>query len=162
MHAMSGEISTTILLKFIYKCYFQYCAKQSNIIRKSLARWELIEFNHRGKTQLNKQASKTLSDAERVFGKLDNLLRTKPKISTLTAEACIMFLNNKRMDWLKTKSDEEKPDLIPKALKSVSRIRQVLRKNTSTTRNTLQEQSRKREAAKQVRLKQQETYTTGT
>ncbi|WAR24567.1 hypothetical protein MAR_038236 [Mya arenaria] len=32
--------------------------------------------------------------------KLDNMLRTKHNMTTLAAESCIMFLNNKTLNWL--------------------------------------------------------------
>lgn len=42
---------------------------------------------------------KTSCFAESIFGQLDQLMRTKPNISTLTSESSIMFLNNRTMDW---------------------------------------------------------------
>ena len=51
---------------------------------------------------------KTSCFAESVFGRLDQLLRTKPNSSTLAAEACIMFLNNKTLAWLEHKPQEKR------------------------------------------------------
>lgn len=50
--------------------------------------------------------------AERVFGQLDQLMRTKLNISTLAAESCIMFLNNNALEWLNCKEEEERNNLI--------------------------------------------------
>ena len=47
-----------------------------------------------------RNAPKTSSDAECVFGQLDHLLRTKPNMTTLAAEASVMFLNNKTIDFV--------------------------------------------------------------
>jgi len=43
-------------------------------------------------------APNSLSYAECVYGQLDDLLRTKPNMTTLAAEASFMFLNNKTID----------------------------------------------------------------
>ena len=63
--------------------------------------------------------------AESVFGQLDQLLRTKPNSSTLAAEACIMFLNNKTLAWLEHKPQEERQAPIKEATKSVKIIKQT-------------------------------------
>ena len=70
-------------------------------------------------------APKTSCFAESVFGQFDQLLRTKPNSSTLPAEACIIFLNNKTLAWLEHKPQEERQALIKEATKSVKLIKQT-------------------------------------
>lgn len=53
-----------------------------------------------------KAAPKTSCYAESVFGQLKCILRIKPSTTTLAAEACIMFLNNKTLSWLEQKDSE--------------------------------------------------------
>ena len=55
---------------------------------------------------------KTSCFAESIFGQLDQLVRTKPNISTLAAESSIMFANNKTADWLNSKTEQERETLI--------------------------------------------------
>ena len=52
-----------------------------------------------------RNAPKTSSYAESVFGQLDHLLRTKPNLTTLAAESSIMLLNNKTADWLDSQTE---------------------------------------------------------
>jgi len=110
-----------------------------------------------------KHAPKTSCYAESVFAQLDHLLRTKPNMSTLAAEASIMFLNNRTMDWLNSQNEEEKQELIKKASKSVKRIRQNYKRRLSEIeerrRVAVQEQIRKKEAARLEKLRLQEEYT---
>lgn len=110
-----------------------------------------------------KNAPKTSCYAESVFGQLDHLLRTKPNMSTLAAEACIMFLNNKTVDWLNSRNEKEKHELIKKASKSVKTMRQNYKRRLNEIeeqrRITVAEQIRKKEAARQEKLRQQEEYT---
>jgi len=51
-------------------------------------------------------ASKTSCSAESVFGQMDHVLRTKPNISTLAAEASIMFANNTTLEWLQSQGTQ--------------------------------------------------------
>lgn len=110
-----------------------------------------------------KNAPKTSCYAESVFGQLDHLLRTKPNMSTLAAEACIMFLNNKTVDWLNSRNEKENHELIKKASKSVKTMRQNYKRRLNEIeeqrRITVAEQIRKKEAARQEKLRQQEEYT---
>ncbi|XP_052268392.1 uncharacterized protein LOC127869771 [Dreissena polymorpha] len=110
-----------------------------------------------------KNAPKTSCYAESVFGQLDHLLRTKPNMSTLAAEACIMFLNNKTVDWLNSRNEKEKHELIKKASKSVKTMRQNYKRRLNEIeeqrRITVAEQIRKKEAARQEKLRQQEECT---
>ena len=69
-----------------------------------------------------KGVPKTSCFAESVFGQLDHLMRTKPNLKTLAAESCIMFANNKTLDWLQSKQKEERNDLMAKASKGVKEL----------------------------------------
>ena len=51
-----------------------------------------------------KSVPKTSSFAESVFGRLDQLLKCKPSITTIAAESFIMFSNNKTLEWLSIKT----------------------------------------------------------
>ena len=55
-----------------------------------------------------KGVPKTSCFAESVFGQMDQLLRTKPNITTLAAESCILFSNNKTLDWLESTPENER------------------------------------------------------
>lgn len=70
-----------------------------------------------------KGVPKTSCFAESVFGQLDQLMRTKPGLKTLAAESCIMFLNNKTLQWLQSKDQTERDQLISSASKSVKDLK---------------------------------------
>lgn len=50
-------------------------------------------------------------------------MRTKPDLKALAAESCIMFLNNRMMDWLSSKSEKEQEILITNASKEVKSLK---------------------------------------
>ena len=60
------------------------------------------------------KAPKTSCFSESVFGQLDHLLKTKSNMSTLAAEASIMFLINKTLLWLESKKEIERGDIVKK------------------------------------------------
>ena len=66
-----------------------------------------------------KGTPKTNTFAECVFGRLDQLLRSKPRINILAAEAYIMFSNNKTSVWLEEKESEEQDVILKQASKGV-------------------------------------------
>lgn len=66
---------------------------------------------------------KTSCFAESVFGQLDHLLKSKPNLSTLAAEAYITFSNNKTLNWLLNKPELERNILIEEATKNVKTVR---------------------------------------
>ena len=66
-----------------------------------------------------KGAPKTSCFAESVFGQMDHLMRTKSSLKSLAAESCIMFSNNKTLQWLQSKEQTERKKLINSATKSV-------------------------------------------
>lgn len=106
---------------------------------------------------------KTSAFAESVFGQLDQLLRSKPNITTLATESYIMFLNNKTMDWLNAKEETEKNELIGRASKQIqkykvnykARLHEINRKK----QEKIQEKVRQKEKQERERLKKQTEYT---
>jgi len=106
---------------------------------------------------------KTSAFAESVFGQLDQLLRSKPNITTLAAESYIMFLNNRTMDWLNAKEETEKNELIGRASKQIqnyrvnykARLHEIKRKK----QEKIQEKVRQKEKQERERLKKQTEYT---
>lgn len=70
-------------------------------------------------TEVLKGVPKTSCFAESVFGQLDYFMRTKPSLKTLAAESCIMFINNKTLQWLQSKEQTERDLLINSATKIV-------------------------------------------
>lgn len=66
---------------------------------------------------------KTSCFAEIVFGQMDHLLRTKPNISTLAVESCIIFVNNKTLNWLEAKPECERNNLIHPASKGIKELK---------------------------------------
>ena len=110
-----------------------------------------------------RNAPKTSCFTESVFGQLDHLLKTKPNISTLAAEASIMFLNNKTLAWLENKESTDRENLIKTASKSVKRIREKdksrLYEIQESRRIAMNEKIRKREELKQAKIERQEQYT---
>ena len=72
-----------------------------------------------------KSVPKSSKFAESVFGMLDHLFRAKPRISTITAEAYIMFANNHTMEWLKDQDDDALKSLLEESRKD---SKELLRK----------------------------------
>ena len=110
-----------------------------------------------------KAAPKTSCFAESVFGQLDHLLRTKPNITTLAAEACIMFLNNKTLNWLECKTEEEKIQLIKKASRGEAKLKKQykdrLEEINENRRMALRAKIQKHEALQQQKREKQEQFT---
>lgn len=88
----------------------------ARLFKPHLPGGELSELDSKLKDKF-KGTPKTSCFAESVFGQLDQLLKCKPSISTVAAEAYIMFANNKTMNWLKSKSEEERANLQQKQAK---------------------------------------------
>ncbi|CAG2192717.1 unnamed protein product [Mytilus edulis] len=68
---------------------------------------------------------KTSCFAESVFSQLDHLLKSKPNLSTLAAEAYITFSNNKTLNWLLNKPELERNILIEEATKNVKTVEKI-------------------------------------
>ncbi|WAR31189.1 hypothetical protein MAR_033731, partial [Mya arenaria] len=99
-------------------------------------------------------APKTSSFAESVFGQMDHMLRTKPNISNLAAEASIMFANNNTLEWLQSKitASRNVPSMRRKYKERIDTIKEQ-------RRIKLQEIIRKKEQAERDRIEKQENYT---
>jgi len=95
----------TIWLMYICRSYFQLCAQSAKkLFASHLPGGNLSEMSDEMKEKV-RNAPKTSSYAESVFGQLDHLLRTKPNLTTLAAESSIMLLNNKTADWLDSQTE---------------------------------------------------------
>ena len=110
-----------------------------------------------------KGVPKTSCFAESVFGQLDNLMQTKPNLKTLAAESCIMFANNKTLDWLQSKQEEDKKDLMEKASKGVKELRAKfkvrLHEIEQNRRIAINEKVKKRQNAEREKIRKQEVNT---
>ncbi|XP_060557311.1 uncharacterized protein LOC132717769 [Ruditapes philippinarum] len=106
---------------------------------------------------------KTSSFAESVFGQLDQIMRTKPSISTLAAESCIMFLNNKTSEWLKSKKEHERKELIENASKNVKNVKAAYKNRLceikQNRRLKQQELMMKKQHLERERVERQTKYT---
>ena len=101
--------------------------------------------------------------AESAFGFLDNLMKTKPNLSTLSAESYICFTYNKTSEWLETKSYYEQNKLFAESRADASRLKQQfkIRHEAILTERTLQVQKKiqEEEQREKKRIKQMEEYT---
>ena len=102
--------------------------------------------------------------SESVFGYLDQIMRKSPSITTLSAEAYLMFLANKTGDWLKSKTQEERDIHIgnarqqaPGALKQFKERRHEIRQQHL---QALEEEARLSQEKERRRLEVLEGYTT--
>jgi len=106
---------------------------------------------------------KTSTFAESVFGRLDQLLRSKPRINTLAAEAYIMFSNNKTSMWLEEKEIEQRDEILKEASKGVKTLQKKFRDRldeiTANRKRIMDNEIKKREDARKERIKKQEDYT---
>ena len=106
---------------------------------------------------------KTSTIAESVFGRLDQLLRSKPRINTLAAEAYIMFSNNKTSMWLEEKEIEQQDEILKEASKRVKTLQKKFRDRldeiTANRKRIMDNEIKKREDARKERIKKQEDYT---
>ena len=110
-----------------------------------------------------KSTPKTSCFAESVFGQLDQLLKCKPSLTTLAAEACIMFSNNKTMQWLKSKTDVEVFNLVTKASTDVKYLRKKFKQRqheiAENRRLAIQLAIEKTENARREKIRKIEMYT---
>ena len=95
-------------------------------------------------SKITQSVDKHNSFSERLFGNLDQILKTKPNISTLAAEAYAMFLMNKTAYWIQN-CDFNLTSVVSDARKSVNSERGLF-------------QRRKREIQRQREQKQQEEF----
>jgi len=108
-----------------------------------------------------KGTPKTNTFAESVFGRFDQLLRSKPRINILAAEAYIMFSNNKTSVWLEEKESEEQDVILKQASKEVKSLQKKFKQRLDeiTESREMDLAIKKREEARKEKLKKQEEYT---
>ena len=68
---------------------------------------------------MSKGTAKHNKYCETVFALYDQLLRTKPHISTIAAEASVMFTLNKTAEWLDAKNEDEEKKILTESRKKV-------------------------------------------
>ena len=77
--------------------------------------------------ELTKSVEKHNKFSESVFGYLDRLLRFKPHLKTLSAEAYVMFAVNKTSQWLENKEANDVEQELLNAYKDVEKTRKKYR-----------------------------------
>lgn len=101
--------------------------------------------------------------AESVFGRLDQIMRQKPSITTIASEAYIMFANNKTLEWLNSKDENEQKRLIAGARKDVRKVLRKFKERKAEIyerrRQMLEENTRKQKEARQNKERQIEQFT---
>ena len=98
--------------------------------------------------------------SETVFGFLDNIMKTKPNMTTISAEAYISFTYNKTSDWLEGKSHYEQKQLFDEARKDTGRVRaQFKERHEAILKQRIKDIQKKmklKEACEKKRVKQLE------
>ena len=123
-------------------------------------KWQDAGEEVRAKT---KSVPKSSKFAESVFGALDHLIRAKPNISTISAEAYIMFANNKTMEWLRSKDEHSQRALISDSRKAVKEVKKKFKERLLSIeegqRKQLEEKLKKKKEAAKAKLLEQERCT---
>ena len=103
--------------------------------------------------------------SETIFGYLDGLMRRKPNIGLLAAEAYVMFCKNKTAAWLAHKPTAEVRVLLSSASKEVKLVLANFKERHAQIieqrRQANQEKLAKEEEARKRRLRELEKYTAG-
>lgn len=106
--------------------------------------------------KLSKGTAKHNKYCESVFAMYDQLLRTRPHISTIAAEASVMFTLNRTAEWLDAKSEEEERHILKDSRKMVKDVVRAFKERQLKIRETkakqLKEKMEKAEAAKKRAL----------
>jgi len=101
--------------------------------------------------------------SETIFGHLDRILREKPNISLIASEACIMFSHNKTIQWLRSKTDQEKSVLMDFARSNAKAARTKFRDRVLEIERRrkliLEEKMKKAEEAEKAKMKKLQGYT---
>ena len=82
---------------------------------------------------------------ETVFALYDQILRTRPHISTIAAEASIMFTLNKTKEWLSAKGEEKEKEILKDARRGVSELRAQFKERQTVIRERKAEQLREKQ-----------------
>ena len=101
--------------------------------------------------------------AESIFGYVDRLMRRKPNIGLLSAEAYVMFCKNKTADWLASKPFSDVEQLLSSARKEVKLVQKTFQERHAKIVQQRWEANAQRlakeEEARQRRIKELEKYT---
>lgn len=101
--------------------------------------------------------------SESIFGHLDRILREKPSISTIAAEAYIMFSHNRTLEWLQKKNAKEKEQLLSAARKEVKVVKSKFKDRVQAIKESQKEallaKIKKSEELKAQRLRKKEQQT---
>lgn len=101
--------------------------------------------------------------AESVFGYLDMLLRRSPNISSLASEAYIMFTANKTGEWLKSKTEIERKEMIATAQKDMVNFKCTFQKRKAEIarkrKQALADAFEKAKKKEENRMQKLENYT---
>ena len=73
------------------------------------------------------------AEAYIMFGSLDHLMRNMPRITTISEEAYIMLSNNKTMDWLKCQDKQIQKQLLQESRKEVKDVRRRFKERQQST-----------------------------
>ena len=87
-----------------------------------------------------------------MFGYFDQLLRFKPNISTLAAEAYLTFAQNKTLQWLQQKTAVEQQLLLKSARQGVVSIREKFKSRQQNIREARQAKLREEKLAQEMKL----------
>jgi hypothetical protein len=115
-------------------------------------------------TQTKLQATpKTSQFAESVFGRMDYLMRAKPNLSTLAAEAYILFANNRTLEWLSEIDETEQAVLFKNASREAKGVHTAFKERLAVIAQNrkagIEKKIRDNERLLQAKLKKLETYT---
>ena len=100
---------------------------------------------------------------ETIFGFLDWQLKTKPNLSTLAAEANVMFSFNRTSDWINSKTPEDAKQLVEDAYKQVGQLRRKFKERQKNMKEEkwrqLQEKRAKEAEAKRKKVERKVKVT---
>ena len=101
--------------------------------------------------------------SETLFAYFDGLMRYKPHIKTLSAEAYVVFAHNRTRQWLESKDDNEIKVELDEAYKKVAKTRKLFKARQviiqERKQQLLHERLQRAEAAKQKKLAEAVTQT---
>ena len=112
-------------------------------------KFENFEEKYRTET---KSVAKHNKYVEFMFGYFDQLLRFKPNVSTLAAEAYLTFAQNKTLQWLQQKTADEQQLLLKSARQGVVSIRAKFKSRQQNIREARLAKLREEKLAQEMKL----------
>ena len=102
--------------------------------------------------------------SETISGVQDQLLRAKPNVSTLAAEAYIMFSHNKTLAWLENKDQSSQAEPIQSSVRGIKAVRKAFKERSQAIETAhhhvrAQEWVAKADEHKQRCSRRKEAYT---